>query len=72
MTENVMWVIGILGDWNIMLFGATISLHLLPKFVLDKMVLFETMYQSYLFGFGASLGGEEGFVASCSFVCRSI
>lgn len=62
LSDEAMQVLSNIGDWYIekdltyiRIYGATAAPHLLPKFVLDRLVLREIAYQTILHGFNAFL-----------------
>jgi len=66
LSDEAMQVLSNIGDWYIekdftyiRIYGATAAPHLLPKFVLDRLVLREIAYQTILHGFNAFLVKEK-------------
>jgi hypothetical protein len=74
MKDKALAIIRNIGDWYLMehgtyirIYGATKAPHLLPRFVLDKLVLQEVSYQTMIHGVRTnSLSGQEGYMASAS------
>jgi hypothetical protein len=46
----------------IRVYGATKSPHLLPKFILDRLVLQEIAYQTLVYGVGAALNRDKKMI----------
>jgi hypothetical protein len=66
MTDKYIMVIKRIGDWYltehgtyIIVYSSTKPLHLLPQFILDKLVLQEVTYHTIIYGVGGVLYREK-------------